>query len=143
MKSEVNVPSILAKDGIQISSFDESNREICNINEIISIMPDDKSWSRTLVDSDSNSVTLLAQLPGEGNRLHYHPDWNECWYILKGPWLWEIDNEEKIVQTGDFVFMQKGRRHKITAIGDRELSIRMAISRYDVEHVYPDEQVSD
>ena len=27
-------------------------------------------------------MTLIGQLPGEGNRLHYHPKWNE--WIQKG-----------------------------------------------------------
>jgi quercetin dioxygenase-like cupin family protein len=136
MKSEVDVKSILEKDGIEISDFSSANQEICNLDAIIAAMPQDKSWSKTIVDSESNSVTLLAQLPGEGNRLHYHPDWSEWWYILRGPWKWEIDNHERTVKTGDFVFMRKGRKHKITASGD-SLSIRMAVSRYDVEHVYP------
>jgi len=140
MNSEVDVPSILARDGISLCSFDGANQEVCNIDKIIASMPIDKSWSKTIVDSESNSVTLLAQLPGEGNRLHYHPDWNECWYILRGPWPREIEDQKKIVETGDFVFMRKGRLHKITASGEGHLSIRMAISRYDVEHIYPDDQ---
>ena len=96
-------------------------------------------WSDTtarVINTESNSATLIQQQPGEGNRRHYHPDWNEWWYILKGPWKWEIDGTERVVDTGDFVFMKKGRNHKITACG-KSLSIRMAVSRYDVEHVYP------
>jgi len=133
--TEKDVPSILKIDGINISDFQNSNQEVVSIPSIISSMPKHQSWCRTLVDSQSNSVTLLAQLPGEGNRMHYHPEWDECWFILKGPWLWEIEGVTKRIETGDFVFMKRGRKHKITACGD-ELSIRMAISRYDVEHVY-------
>ena len=136
MKSEVDVPSILKADGIAVSDFENANKELVSIPEIISEMPKDSSWSRTIVNSDSNSVTLLAQMPGEGNRLHYHPDWNEWWFILQGPWEWEIEGKVSIVNTGDFVFMEKGRKHRITSTGEG-LSIRMAVSRYDVEHVYP------
>ena len=25
---------------------------------------------------------------------HYHPDWNEWWYIYEGEWEWEIEGEE-------------------------------------------------
>ncbi len=134
--SETDVPSILKEDGILHSDFTDSNKEYQNIPRIINEMPKDRSWCKTLVNSESNSVTILAQMPGEGNRLHYHPDWNEWWYILKGPWRWEIEGEERIVNTGDFVFMKKNRAHKITACGEN-LSIRMAVSRYDVEHIYP------
>tara|TARA_B100000886_G_scaffold340264_1_gene308786 strand:- start:2090 stop:2503 length:414 start_codon:yes stop_codon:yes gene_type:complete len=134
--SEIEVPKILSKDGIHISDFEDCNKEMISISDVINQMPKDKSWCKTIVNTDSNSVTILAQLPGEGNRLHYHPDWNEWWYILQGPWLWEIEGKKKTVNTGDFVFMKKGRKHKITANGSK-LSIRMAVSRYDVEHVYP------
>lgn len=136
MSSEVNVKEILEKDGIKNTDFKSANQEISNINDIINEMPHNQSWAKTIIDSDSNSVTLLAQLPGEGNRLHYHPNWNEWWYILKGPWEWKIEDSIRIVNTGDLVFMRKGRPHKITACGEG-LSIRMAVSRYDVEHVYP------
>lgn len=75
-------------------------------------------------------------MPGEGNRLHYHPNWNEWWYIVKGKWEWDIEGEKTIVKKGDLVFIGKGQKHKITAIG-HEMAIRLAVSRADVEHVYP------
>ena len=39
------------------------------------------------------------------------------------------------VKKGDVVLIQKGRKHKITAVGD-SVAIRLAVSRYDVDHVY-------
>lgn len=36
---------------------------------------------------------------------------------------------------GDIVFIEKGRLHKITAIGDKP-AIRLAVSREDVVHIY-------
>ena len=82
-------------------------------------------------------MTIISQLPGEGNRLHYHPTWNEWWYIVDGEWEWEIEGQKRTVMRGDIVFMRKNRRHKITAVGDRP-AIRMAVSRSDVLHVYPE-----
>ena len=76
-------------------------------------------------------------MPGEGNRRHYHPDWNEWWYIVKGQWQWEINGEKYIVKKDDFVFIPKGVVHKITAAGEGQ-SIRLAISRDDVIHTYPE-----
>jgi quercetin dioxygenase-like cupin family protein len=74
-------------------------------------------------------------MPGEGNREHYHPDWDEWWFILKGQWMWTINNEEKVINKNDFVFIERNKVHQITAIGDTP-SIRLAVSRYDVDHVY-------
>jgi len=91
-----------------------------------------------VIDTENNSATIISQLPGEGNRLHYHPNWNEWWYIIDGEWEWEIEGEKKIVKKGDIVFMRKGRKHKITAVGNKP-AIRIAVSRADVEHIFPHE----
>ena len=83
-------------------------------------------------------MTIISQLPGEGNRRHYHPDWNEWWYIVDGEWEWEIDGQTRSVRKGEVVFMGKNRVHKITAVGSKP-AIRMAVSRADVAHVYPND----
>lgn len=133
---EVDVESILEKDGLKKNDLYNVNREIVNLHEIINEKGKSKPWSKRVIDTENNSATILAQLPGEGNRLHYHPDWNEWWYIIDGEWEWEIEGKKKIIKKGDIVFMEKGRKHKITAVGN-EIAIRLAVSRADVAHVYP------
>jgi quercetin dioxygenase-like cupin family protein len=135
---EIDRKSILTKDGVKENFMDDFNREIVSVPDIINKNGRSSSWSHTLVNTESNSATLIAQISGEGNRLHYHPDWNEWWYILEGEWEWEIEGSTKVIRTGDVVFMQKGRHHKITARGEK-MAIRLAVSRADVEHVYPSE----
>jgi CMP-N-acetylneuraminic acid synthetase/quercetin dioxygenase-like cupin family protein len=134
--SEVDVPAILAKDGVLNNDLHNSNKEIVNINDIRATTNSKKSWSHRVVNTENNSATLIHQQPGEGNRLHYHPDWNEWWYIVDGQWEWEISGETKIVKKDDIVFIPKGTVHKITAVGDKP-AIRLAVSREDVAHVYP------
>ena len=134
-KADANVPNILKKDGIKKSEFSMANQELTHLPDVIKKYGTKSSWSHTLVDTESNSATLICQLPGEGNRRHHHPDWNEWWYIVRGEWLWEVEGEKKIVKQGDVVFMKKNRVHKITATGDKA-AIRIAVSRYDVDHVY-------
>ena len=133
---EVEVPAILKKDGVLDNNFDEENKPLVNLNELMNRYGFSSSWCHRLVNTENNSTTLIAQMPGEGNRLHYHPNWNEWWYILKGEWEWVIEGEKSIVKQGDFVFIEKGRKHKITAIGSK-MAVRLAVSRADVEHVYP------
>lgn len=130
-----NVKKILAKDGVINNNQKSFNKLKVDINKILKNKPKNKSWSHTLVNSDSNSATLIAQLPGEGNRMHFHPDWNEWWYIFKGNWKWEIDGKTKIIKSGEMIYIPKNKIHKITSIG-KGLSIRLAVSRYDVDHVY-------
>jgi len=132
---EVDVPSILEKDGVKTNDLFDSNKEVVSLNAILSEKPSDSSWSKRVIDTDSNSMTIIAQMPGEGNRRHYHPDWNEWWYIVQGEWEWEIEGEIKRIKAGDIVMVEKRRVHKITAVGDK-MAIRMAVSRADVEHIY-------
>ena len=132
---EVDVPSILEKDGVKTNDLFDSNKEVVSLDTILSEKPSESSWSKRVIDTDSNSMTIIAQMPGEGNRRHYHPDWNEWWYIVQGEWEWEIEGEIKRIKAGDIVMVEKRRVHKITAVGDK-MAIRMAVSRADVEHIY-------
>jgi CMP-N-acetylneuraminic acid synthetase/quercetin dioxygenase-like cupin family protein len=136
-RSEVDVPSILAKDGVKINDLFDVNNEVVALSDILESMPKDVSWSKRVIDTDSNSMTIICQMPGEGNRRHHHPDWNEWWYIVEGEWEWEIEGEFKKIVQGEIVFMKKNRKHKITASGSNR-AIRMAVSRADVAHVYED-----
>lgn len=135
--AEDHVPSILKKDGVVENDFNHENKMIVNIPDILSSIDSTKSWSRRVINTENNSMTLISQLPGEGNRRHYHPDWNEWWYILDGKWEWEIKGKNYIVKKGDLVLIPKNHLHQITAVGDNP-AIRMAISRADVQHVYPE-----
>ena len=136
--SEVDVPSILKKDGVYINDLHSANsEEPVNINDIRQEFDNNVSWSKRLVNTENNSATLIHQMPGEGNRNHYHPDWNEWWYIVDGQWEWDIEGKKIIVSKDDIVFIPKGKVHKITAVGTKP-AIRLAVSREDVAHVYPD-----
>jgi len=137
MKSDASVKNILKADGVFNSIFSEENKSVTNIPKLIETYGSNQSWSHTLVNTESNSATLICQLPGEGNRRHYHPDWNEWWFIVQGKWLWEIEGEHLEINKGDLVFIEKNKKHQITAIGN-EAAIRIAVSRYDVAHIYDD-----
>jgi len=89
-RTEADVPDILRKDGVINNNLFSSNQEIVNLGTILEDAPE-PSWSHRVVDSDSNSATIICQKPGEGNREHHHPDWNEWWYIIDGEWEWEIE----------------------------------------------------
>jgi CMP-N-acetylneuraminic acid synthetase/quercetin dioxygenase-like cupin family protein len=136
---ERDVFSILKKDGVvKIDLYDE-NHFVENIDKIIAEHKDNTSWSKRIINSENNSATLICQLPNEGNRRHYHVDWNEWWFIVEGQWKWEIDGQERIVSKGDVVFIPKGKMHQMIAIGDKP-AIRLAVSRDDVAHIYREKE---
>ena len=126
---------ILLDDGVDNNTMYEFNKEKTSIDGIIADNPTDSCWSHTLINSKSNSATLIAQMPGEGNRTHYHADWDEWWHILKGEWEWYIEGKTVRVKKGDMVFIERNRVHKITAVGTGQ-AIRLAVSREDVDHIY-------
>lgn len=137
---EADVPSILAKDGVKINDLHDANKLIVNVKDVITKMGN-TSWSKRLVNTESNSACLICQNPGEGNRRHYHADWNEWWYIVQGEWIFEIDYKLYAVKTGDLVFIAKGKIHRIEASGSGP-AIRLAVSREDVGHVYVPDDIS-
>ncbi len=134
-RDEFDVPAILKRDGVINNDFGHENIPVTYVDEAIAEADSSISWSRRVINTESNSATIISQLPGEGNRLHYHPDWNEWWYILRGKWKWNIGEKEVVIEPGQIVFMPKNVWHKITAIGD-EPAVRLAVSRSDVIHTY-------
>ncbi|MDD3297196.1 MAG: cupin domain-containing protein, partial [Candidatus Omnitrophica bacterium] len=87
-------------------------------------------------------ATLIGQMPGEGNRMHFHLGWDEWWYIVEGQWEWIVDGISRNVSAGDVIFIERNRRHKIIARGDK-MAIRLAVSRQDVEHIYQEQDYSE
>ena len=130
-----DVERVLTEDGVSFNDLYNFNNPVTKIKEIIDKNRNDVSWSYTVINSKSNRATLIAQMPGEGNRLHYHSDWDEWWYILKGEWEWFVEGDTLTVREGDIVFIERNKKHKITAIGGNQ-AIRLAVSRDDVDHIY-------
>jgi len=134
-KVDNDVYKILKQDGVINIDFENENELIVDINETIKKNINLESWSKRIINTDSNSATLICQMPGEGNRRHYHSNWNEWWLILKGEWEFEIEGKINIIKEGQLILIKKNLKHKITAIGDKP-AIRLAVSRFDVDHIY-------
>jgi len=136
-KHETDLENILKDDGVdKIIINDLENNTSTNIDDINNNMGCE-SWAARLVYNKRFGGVLIKQQPGEGNRLHYHPDSDECWIIISGDWEWYIDGEgTKTVYKNDIVVVKQGVMHKIKCIGT-EPGIRFAITKPDVNHVYP------
>ena len=88
-----DVYNILTKDGVKNIDFENENSLISDLNIIIDENKDLENWSKRLINTESNSATWICQQPGEGNRKHHHSNWNEWWYIIKGEWKFEIEDQ--------------------------------------------------
>ena len=141
MKSDSNVKKVLIDDGVQDSLLNVGhkfeNLSTVNYKLIEQELDYKSSWAVRVIYNERFGGVIIKQMPGEGNRLHYHPDADECWIILDGKYQWQIANEVKIVKKGDIVTVKANTWHKITVVGNKP-AIRLAITKPDVEHIYED-----
>lgn len=137
-KHDADVVQVLRDDGVDnVVIGDLENISTTSIDELTEKMGSG-SWAIRLVYNEKFGGVVIQQQPGEGNRLHYHPDADECWVIISGKWEWYIEGEgTNSVAKNDIVVVRKNIKHKITCIGD-EPGIRFAITAPDVDHVYAD-----
>ncbi len=123
----------------------------------------ESSWSEEVLLDQRNRVNMIHQMPGEGNRPHWHPDMDEWWVVLKGEIEWRVGGEHSTLRQaqdggdssngagadsgyketfrakrGDLVFVEAGRAHAIDTVGD-ESSIRLAVTSPDVVHHFLDD----
>jgi mannose-6-phosphate isomerase-like protein (cupin superfamily) len=135
-RHDKDLVQVLSDDGVNnVVIGDLENVSTTSIDELINMMGTG-SWAVRLVYNEKFGGVVIQQQPGEGNRLHYHPDADECWVIIGGKWEWYIEGEgTNIVTKNDIVVVRKNVKHKITCIGD-EPGIRFAITAPDVNHVY-------
>lgn len=132
-----DLKNVLKKDGVNnVIVGDLENLTTTNIDELRKKMGDG-SWAARLVYNERFGGVLIQQQPGEGNRLHFHPDADECWVIMAGEWEWYIEGQgTRRVFKDDIVLVPCGVKHKITCVGDGP-AVRFAITAPDVDHVYP------
>ena len=136
MKGEKNLETVMHSDGVpRVNITDFENKPVTTLEEIEKKM-ERPPWAARLVYNERFGGVLIVQKPGEGNRLHYHPDADECWVILKGEWEWFIEGEgTKRVRERDIVLVKKNKKHRIKVVG-KEPGTRFAITAPDVEHVF-------
>ncbi len=134
---ENNVSKVLKDDGvdsIDIENFQNLNQ--IQIDKLYKKFGKNKSWAARLTYNKNFGGVIINQLPGEGNRLHKHPNTAECWVILKGKWKWYIEGKgEMIAEEGSIINVEQDTYHQITCIGN-EPGMRFAVTLPDVMHVY-------
>ena len=132
-----DVAAVLRRDGVDVVSLEQAYENAATTRlETLKDIFGDSSWAVRVVYNERFGGVLIRQNPGEGNRLHYHPDADECWVIMEGTWEWFIDGEgTKQVSPNDIVVVKKGTKHRITCVGDSP-GVRFAITAPDVDHVY-------
>lgn len=140
-KIDSNVKRVLKEDGVEFSVLEEGhdleNLSTTSIGHIEKTIGQSSSWAVRIILNDRFGGVIIKQNPGEGNRLHYHPDADECWVVLEGEYEWTIEGKTSRVKQGDIIVVKANTWHKILAVGDGPAA-RLAITKPNVEHVYED-----
>jgi len=67
---------------------------------------------------DSNLMFVRAHLlPGEAHRFHHHPNMEEILYVLSGAAEQWVEQEKRVMRTGDSVYLPAGIVHGTYNIG--------------------------
>ena len=71
--------------------------------------------------SERHSVALVVIPPGKASLLHYHPETEESYFILKGQARMILGEEEAMMRPGQIVLIQAPKPHKIINTGAEDL----------------------
>ena len=127
---------ILEKDGVGKVVLKKYENFNCTRLDDIKKEMGKPPWAVRIIYNKIFGGVLICQNSGEGNRLHYHPNSDECWVIMEGEWEWFIDGVGvKKVKKDDIVLVPKNTKHLIKCIGEKP-GIRFAITKPDVNHIY-------
>ncbi len=111
-------------DGILISDKEQSSYIKPFVDGIEQqIMFAEKSWgSYRVLDADKNSLTIKVTLK-EGCAMNYHSHClrDEVWVVISGKGRTTVDGMEQEVSVGDVITVQRGCKHKITAVTHLQL----------------------
>jgi len=132
-----NVKDVLKNDGVDVLDIvNFQNISNINVQELVDKFGKNNSWAVRVTFNKRFGGVVIQQLPGEGNRLHMHPNEAECWVILKGKWKWFIEGQDDMeVSEGSIVNVPPNSFHQITCLGE-EPGIRFAVTAPDVDHAY-------
>ena len=131
---------VMSDDGV--GKVDLKKYENLNTTQLGKIKKEmgDAPWAVRIIYNERFGGVLICQNPGEGNRLHYHPDADECWVIMEGEWEWFIDGAGvKKVKKDDIVLVPRNTKHQIKCVGKKP-GIRFAITKPDLNHIYVKEK---
>lgn len=71
--------------------------------------------------TEGHSVALVVIPPGKASLLHYHPETEESYFILKGQARMILGEEEAMMRPGQIVLIQAPKPHKIINAGEEDL----------------------
>lgn len=97
--------------------IDLTNPDLINVDESkldSEVYPRPWGFYKTLFLSDHTHVKTLVLYPMGKTSYQTHSKREEFWVVVKGEGIIKIDASERKIETGDYVFVPKECKHKIT-----------------------------
>lgn len=94
---------------------------------------ENRPWGNytVLLDDNDCKVKTIIIKPGESPSYQYHFKRKEHWIIIQGNGKLILNDEEKLVNVGDHIFVDKLEKHKIINTGNEDLKfIEIQIGEY-------------
>jgi len=121
------------KDALLVCHRDQSQR-VKDVVEVLKERKDPrvdyhltvyKPWGSYTILEDDNfyKVKRLTVLPGErlSYQMHYHR--NEHWIVVSGTAIVVIDDAEKMLRSGESIYIRSGEKHRLINSGNLQLEV--------------------
>jgi uncharacterized cupin superfamily protein len=83
-------------------------------------------------------INVHVLRPGEPNALYHREDAQEAFLVLSGECVAIVEDEERAMRKGDFLYTPPGTAHVLIGAGDGPCAVLMVGTRKDPEHLlYP------
>jgi mannose-6-phosphate isomerase-like protein (cupin superfamily) len=80
------------------------------------------SYSSLLL-ADNHQVKEIVVAPGQRLSLQSHEHRSEHWIVIQGPALITVDDQEKLFNPGEHIFIPKKARHRLANPGTEPIEI--------------------
>lgn len=102
-----------------------------------------KVWGEEIwmANTDLYCGKKLILKKGKRCSLHYHKNKNETFYIDSGTILMEMENEERIMHSGESVLIEPGTKHRFSGLEDSVI-IEISTHHDDLDSYRIKEQLS-
>jgi uncharacterized cupin superfamily protein len=83
-------------------------------------------------------INVRVLQPGQPNCMYHREDSQEAFLVLSGECIAIVEEQERPLRTGDFLFLPPGTAHVVVGAGDAPCAVLMAGTRKDPEELlYP------
>jgi mannose-1-phosphate guanylyltransferase len=96
-----------------------------------------RPWGRfeRFTFNEPSTVKLIYVDGDKRLSLQYHNKRAEFWKVVKGPVKVHIDEERKLLQTGDTIVIPQGAKHRLEGAGTEAIILEISKGEFDEDDI--------